>query len=217
MNPTQLALVAAQLLALLVLPVVMLGLINRVKSFWAGRRGPGLLQPYADMRRLLRKEPVYSNVTTEMFRLGPVVALATSLVAGMLTPLLGPLSPLAFPLDFIAFAYVLGLGRVFEHVRHHRAQLLLVGVADVLPHHSVRQLDARRLHRRTAAGWSECIPLRGAVVRWPARICRHMLRRGGRCRNGLCAWRNRFLLLDGDTFPSLCLSRLKLLSKAGSK
>ena len=106
MNPTQLALVAAQLLALLVLPVVMLGLINRVKSFWAGRRGPGLLQPYADMRRLLRKEPVYSNVTTEMFRLGPVVALATSLVAGMLTPLLGPLSPLAFPLDFIAFAYV---------------------------------------------------------------------------------------------------------------
>ena len=113
MNPTQLALVAAQLLALLVLPVVMLGLINRVKSFWAGRRGPGLLQPYADMRRLLRKEPVYSNVTTEMFRLGPVVALAPSLVAGMLTPLLGPLSPLAFPLDFIAFAYVLGLGRVF--------------------------------------------------------------------------------------------------------
>ncbi len=113
MNPTQFALVATQLLALLILQIVMLGLVNRVKSIWAGRRGPRVLQPYADMRRLLRKEPVYSKVTTEIFRLGPVVALATGLVAGMLTPLLGPLSPLAFPHDFIAFAYVLGLGRVF--------------------------------------------------------------------------------------------------------
>lgn len=113
MNPTQFALAAAQLLALLVLPIVMLGLINRVKSIWAGRRGPRVLQPLADMRRLLRKQPVYSKVTTELFRLGPVVALATGLVAGMLTPMLGAASPLAFDHDFIAFAYVLGLGRVF--------------------------------------------------------------------------------------------------------
>ena len=113
MNPTQFALAAAQLLALLVLPIVMLGLINRVKSLWAGRRGPRIMQPLADLRRLLRKQPVYSKVTTELFRLGPVVALATGLVAGMLTPMLGPLSPLAFAHDFIAFAYVLGLDRVF--------------------------------------------------------------------------------------------------------
>jgi formate hydrogenlyase subunit 4 len=112
-SPTQLALAGAQLLALLVLPIVMLGLINRVKSIWAGRRGPRVLQPLADMRRLLRKQPVYSKVTTELFRLGPVVALATGLVAGMLTPMLGAASPLAFDHDFIAFAYVLGLGRVF--------------------------------------------------------------------------------------------------------
>ncbi len=113
MSPIQFALLGAQLLALLILPIVMLGLINRVKSIWAGRRGPRIMQPYADMRRLLRKQPVYSKVTTELFRLGPVVALATGLVAGMLTPMLGPLSPLAFAHDFIAFAYVLGLGRVF--------------------------------------------------------------------------------------------------------
>jgi len=112
-SPIQFALLGAQLLALLILPIVMLGLINRVKSIWAGRRGPRIMQPLADLRRLLRKQPVYSKVTTELFRLGPVVALATGLVAGMLTPMLGPLSPLAFAYDFIAFAYVLGLGRVF--------------------------------------------------------------------------------------------------------
>ena len=80
---------------------------------WAGRRGPRVLQPLADMRRLLRKQPVYSEVTTEVFRLGPTVALATGLVAGAVTPLLGPQSPLGFAYDFVVFAYVLALGRVF--------------------------------------------------------------------------------------------------------
>ncbi|WP_293275518.1 NADH-quinone oxidoreductase subunit H [Nannocystis sp.] len=112
MTTVQLALAGAQLLALL-LPIVMLGLVNRVKSIWAGRRGPRVLQPYHDMRRLLRKRPVYSNVSSEVFRLGPVVAVATGLVAGMLSPMLGPASPLAFAGDFVAFAYVLALGRVF--------------------------------------------------------------------------------------------------------
>ena len=107
------ALAAVHLLALLVLPIVMLGLVNRVKSIWAGRRGPRVLQPLADMRRLLRKQPVYSEVTTEVFRLGPTVALATGLVAGAVTPLLGPQSPLGFAYDFVVFAYVLALGRVF--------------------------------------------------------------------------------------------------------
>lgn len=113
MTPGTLALVAGQLLALLVLPIVMLGLINRVKSIWAGRRGPRVIQPYFDMRRLLRKQPVYSEVTTEVFRLGPVVVVAAGLVAGMLVPLFGPLSPLGFAHDFVVFAYVLALGRVF--------------------------------------------------------------------------------------------------------
>ncbi|WP_293272253.1 NADH-quinone oxidoreductase subunit H [Nannocystis sp.] len=113
MTTVQLALAGAQLLALLLLPIVMLGLVNRVKSIWAGRRGPRVLQPYHDMRRLLRKRPVYSSVSSEVFRLGPVVAVATGLVAGMLSPMLGPDSPLAFAGDFVAFAYVLALGRVF--------------------------------------------------------------------------------------------------------
>ncbi len=108
-----LALAGAHLLALLLLPIVMLGLVNRVKSIWAGRRGPRVLQPWHDMRRLLRKRPVYSSVSTEIFRLGPVVAVATGLVAGMLAPLLGAASPLAFANDFVVFAYVLALGRVF--------------------------------------------------------------------------------------------------------
>ncbi len=113
MSALQLALAAAQLLALLILPFVMLGVINRVKSVWTGRRGPGVMQPFHDMRRLLRKRPVYSVVSSELFRLGPIFSVATAVVAGMLTPLFGALSPLAFAHDFVVFAYMLALGRVF--------------------------------------------------------------------------------------------------------
>ena len=112
MSGQQLALAAAQLLVLLLAPIVMLGLIQRVKSLWAGRRGPPILQPFHDIRRLLRKTPVYSDTTSELFRLAPILSVATGLVCGMLTPLLGPLSPLAFPYDFVVFAYLLALGRV---------------------------------------------------------------------------------------------------------
>jgi len=34
------------------------GLIKRAKAVWQGRRGPPLLQPYADLWKLLRKEPL---------------------------------------------------------------------------------------------------------------------------------------------------------------
>ncbi|MBL0276243.1 MAG: NADH-quinone oxidoreductase subunit H [Anaeromyxobacter sp.] len=103
----------AHLGALLLLPFPVVGLINRTRSLWAGRKGPRLLQSALDLRRLLRKRPVYSRTTTILFAAGPLVVLATTLVAGLLTPLLGRFAPLAFPYDFVAFAYLWGLGRIF--------------------------------------------------------------------------------------------------------
>jgi formate hydrogenlyase subunit 4 len=103
----------AHLAALLLLPVPMLGVINRTKALWAGRKGPRLLQGFSDLRRLLRKRPVYSAVTTGLFAAGPLVLLATTLVSGLLAPLLGRFAPLSFPYDFVVFAYLWGLGRIF--------------------------------------------------------------------------------------------------------
>ncbi len=105
-------LVAAHLAALLLLPFPVVGLVNRTKALWAGRKGPRLLQSFADLRRLLRKRPVYSQVATVIFRVGPLVALATTLVAGLLAPLVGDFAPISFPFDFVAFAYLWGLGRL---------------------------------------------------------------------------------------------------------
>lgn len=103
----------AHALAVLVMPIVLVGLVNRAKSWWAGRRGPKLTQSFWDLLRLLRKQSVFSAVATPIFRAGPWVVLAASLLAAQIAPMSGAFAPLQFEHDFIAFAYVLGLARIF--------------------------------------------------------------------------------------------------------
>jgi formate hydrogenlyase subunit 4 len=99
---------------LLLLPPLLPGVINRVKSIAAGRRGPPVLQPYFDLWRLLRKGAVYSTATTWVFRAGPVATLAGMLLAGTLLPMGGALpAPFAFAGDIVLFAALLGAGRFF--------------------------------------------------------------------------------------------------------
>lgn len=98
---------------LLTLPPLLVGIITRTKSWFAGRKGPPLWQPYLDLWKLLHKGAVYSRTTTWVFRAGPIVALATALAAGLLTPLGAATAPLGFSGDVILFAYLLGLGRFF--------------------------------------------------------------------------------------------------------
>jgi formate hydrogenlyase subunit 4 len=103
----------AHLLIVLVMPILMIGIVNRTKSLWAGRKGPRLLQSFWDLLRLLRKRPVYSAVATPLFRAGAWVVLAASLLAALIAPILGNVAPLQFSHDFIFFAYTLGLARIF--------------------------------------------------------------------------------------------------------
>ena len=97
----------------LVLPPLMLGVINKTKARFAGRRGPPLLQPYWDIAKLLRKGSVYSTTTTWIFRLSPIVGVASGVVAILLVPLGGHAAPLSFTGDVVLFAYLFGLARFF--------------------------------------------------------------------------------------------------------
>lgn len=87
------------------------GLANRTKSLLTGRRGTPVLQLYADLAKLWRKGVVYSRTTTFIFRLAPIVLLASTVLAATLLPLDGRAALLAFPGDLVAFAGLLGLGR----------------------------------------------------------------------------------------------------------
>src|SRR6185295_6181502 len=103
---------AVHLAAALFLSPLMLGVITRVKARFAGRRGAPLLQPYLDLVKLFRKGSIFSRTTTWVFRMGPVVGLATAALASLLVPM-GGRAPFSFEGDVLLFAYLLGLGRFF--------------------------------------------------------------------------------------------------------
>ena len=98
---------------LLAMPPLLLGVIGKTKALFAGRVGPPILQPYHDLVKLFKKGSVFSTTTTWVFRAGPVVGLATALLAGMLIPFGGHAAPVAFSGDMILFAYLFALGRFF--------------------------------------------------------------------------------------------------------
>ena len=95
----------------LVLAPLLLGIVNRTKSFVAGRRGPPVLQLYWDLAKYLRRGAVYGDTTSWLFRLGPVIGLAAAAAALLVTPFGGIGAPVPFTGDLIVLAGLLALGR----------------------------------------------------------------------------------------------------------
>ncbi len=105
--------VALHIATVIILPPLLLGIVNRTKSVFAGRTGPPILQSYYDLAKLFRKQMVSSRTTTWIFLAGPVVGLTTALGAALIVPLGHAEAPVAFAGDMILFAALLSLGRFF--------------------------------------------------------------------------------------------------------
>jgi formate hydrogenlyase subunit 4 len=101
------------IIVLFALPPLLLGVINKTKAAFAGRRGPPLLQVYYDIAKLLRKGLVVSDTTSWVFLAGPVVTLVAVAMAGLIVPFGASPAPLSFAGDMIFFAYLFGLSRFF--------------------------------------------------------------------------------------------------------
>jgi formate hydrogenlyase subunit 4 len=101
-----------QMALALALSPLLVGIITKVKAFFGGRVGPPVLQPYYDLARLMRKGMVFSTTATWVFRAGPVVGLAATLLAAAIVPLAGP-GLISFQGDVLLLAYLLALGRFF--------------------------------------------------------------------------------------------------------
>ena len=54
--------------ALLALPPLLMSVILKTKAWFGGRKGPAWSQTYYDLAKLLRKDSVYSQTTTWIFR-----------------------------------------------------------------------------------------------------------------------------------------------------
>ena len=95
----------------LLLAPLLPGIINKVKAWVAGRRGPPVLQLYYDLAKLWRKGVVMSNLASPGFIIGPAVAWVALTGAALLLPL-GPAgSVISFRGDVLLLIYLLALAR----------------------------------------------------------------------------------------------------------
>jgi formate hydrogenlyase subunit 4 len=95
----------------LLLAPLLPGIINKVKAWVAGRRGPPVLQLYYDLAKLWRKGVVLSTAVSPAHVIGPAVAWVALIGAALLLPI-GPAgASLSFRGDALLFVYLLAFAR----------------------------------------------------------------------------------------------------------
>jgi formate hydrogenlyase subunit 4 len=87
------------------------GWVRKVKARLQRRRGPPLLQPYLDLRRLLGKEVVLAENASWLFRTAPYLIFAFTWVAAALIPTFATGLLFSWTGDLIAITALLGAAR----------------------------------------------------------------------------------------------------------
>jgi formate hydrogenlyase subunit 4 len=90
----------------------LVALMRQVRALLEGRAGAGLLQPWRDLRKQLRKEPIAPEGSTIVFTAAPVVVLSSLLLITAAAPFVTTTSPLDGVADLYAVVSLLLLGSV---------------------------------------------------------------------------------------------------------
>jgi formate hydrogenlyase subunit 4 len=107
------AAVLSQASIVLLFSPLIAGISRTLKARLQMRRGPGPLQPYRDLYKLLRKGMVMPDTASWIFPATPFVLFSTTLLAGLLIPAVSTHAPLSLIGGGLAVVYLLALGRFF--------------------------------------------------------------------------------------------------------
>jgi len=91
---------------------VLVGVMRQVRARLEGRAGAGILQPWRDLRKLFGKERITPRGTSEVFRVAPLVVMATTLVVAVVAPFVTTDSAIDPVSDLFAVVALLALGAV---------------------------------------------------------------------------------------------------------
>jgi formate hydrogenlyase subunit 4 len=100
-----------QMTMILVLSPLLTGLVRKVKARMQRRRGPSVVQPYRDLRRLLGKEAVLAENASWLFRGAPYFVFAATWVAAALIPTFAANLMFSWSGDLITITALLGSAR----------------------------------------------------------------------------------------------------------
>ena len=104
--------VILQLLIVIGLSPLLIGLMRQIRARLEGRAGPGIGQPWRDLRKLMRKQRTSPRGTSEVFRVAPLLLVATCLVVAAVAPFVTTASALDPVADLFAVVALLTLGTV---------------------------------------------------------------------------------------------------------
>jgi formate hydrogenlyase subunit 4 len=110
---TEIVIELLQLLMVIFGSPLLVGVIRKAKARLQGRRGVPVLQPYADIRKLLLKEVVVSENTSWIFRFTPYLLATTMLLSALIVPVLTTRAALGFMGNIIVLMYLFLLGMFF--------------------------------------------------------------------------------------------------------
>jgi formate hydrogenlyase subunit 4 len=90
---------------------MLLGVIAKVRAWFAGRKGPPLIQVYRNIAKLMRKQVVLNDCATWVFLAAPAASVAAGIAAALATPMGGASAPLGFAGDMVFVAGLFGIAR----------------------------------------------------------------------------------------------------------
>lgn len=90
---------------------LLVGWTRKLRARLLRRRGPDLVQPYRDLVRLLRKEPVIAHSASPYFRVAPYLVFASTWIAAALVPTYATGLMFHWATDLIAIVAFLGFAR----------------------------------------------------------------------------------------------------------
>jgi formate hydrogenlyase subunit 4 len=103
---------AVQVVVVVVISPLVVGLMRQVRARLEGRAGAGIAQPWRDLRKLARRQPVTPEGTGWAFRLAPLLLVGTSVAVAAAVPLVTTASLLDPAADLFAVVGLLALGTV---------------------------------------------------------------------------------------------------------
>ncbi|MCE1248111.1 MAG: NADH-quinone oxidoreductase subunit H [Firmicutes bacterium] len=101
---------------LLIIPLLLTGVIRKVKALMQNRIGAPVLQPFYDVAKFLSKSETISKNTSWVFTAAPIIGLSVAFLAGALFPWSGSFLPGKFAAasNIFLLIYLLALGKFFS-------------------------------------------------------------------------------------------------------
>lgn len=102
-----------QLFLLIAIAPLLTGWIRQIRAWLNNKSGPGILQPYRDLKKLFLKESILPEGASPLFYFVPYIYFAAMSIVAAIIPVISAKLPFSLVADIIVLVGIFALGRIF--------------------------------------------------------------------------------------------------------